>query len=342
MLAKRIIFFLITLAALTAACAGISHAALLNDRGVRAFSMDGAFVAQADDSSALWYNPAGLVQTTMPKFDLTFQSLSPDATGYGSYDMLSSSWAANFKYVGLGMNYVNYDYTYDQYEITEFSFGIATNFGTEIFSLGLSGGNINYLDKSTAYGNEEDAAQFALGALLKIVNTEKFALKLGIVNRPQSDDSGDYYTGSGATIYRADSKEFGLNAQIITGMPVINVNLQYDDISYNWSDVDASYSWMDHGMKATTLGLEVTLPLSEYFSLSFRSGFGDRTQDVNTVYGATYNNYYYDASSTSFGLGFTAGKHFAFDVGTRSVSFSHPTQASYDRDYTTFGVSLLF
>lgn len=338
MKAKRFLVYLVILTALTAACAGISHAALMNDRGVRAFGMEGAFVAQADDSSALWYNPAGLAQPTMPKFDLTIQSLSTDVSGAGSYDMIQSSWAFNFKHVGLGLNYVNYDYAFDKYEITEFSFGLGTNFGTEVFSLGFSLGGINYSDSSA--GEEDDAGQFAFGALAKLVNTEKFSLKLGITGRPQSDYEGDYYTS--ATIYRAKSSEFGLNAQIVTGLPVVNVNIQYDDIEYSWSDVDASYSWMDHGLTATTLGLELTFPFSEYFSLSVRTGFREGTQDVNTTYGGTYNNYYYDVSSTSFGIGCTVGKHFVFDVGMRDSSFSHPTRASYDREYTTFGVSLLF
>ncbi len=39
--------------------------------GTRAMGMAGSFIAQANDSSAVWYNPAGLMQPGAPKFDLT-------------------------------------------------------------------------------------------------------------------------------------------------------------------------------------------------------------------------------------------------------------------------------
>src|ERR1700712_4709502 len=35
----------------------------LFDRGARALSMGGAFIASPDDPSALWYNPAGLIES---------------------------------------------------------------------------------------------------------------------------------------------------------------------------------------------------------------------------------------------------------------------------------------
>ncbi len=39
--------------------------------GTRAMGMAGAFIGQADDSSAVWYNPAGLMQPNGPTFDAT-------------------------------------------------------------------------------------------------------------------------------------------------------------------------------------------------------------------------------------------------------------------------------
>ena len=47
--------------------------AYLTNPGTRAMGMAGVFAAQADDSSAIWYNPGGLARANMVKRDYTVE-----------------------------------------------------------------------------------------------------------------------------------------------------------------------------------------------------------------------------------------------------------------------------
>jgi len=70
--------------------------------GARGASMGGAFTALADDSSALWYNPAGLARVKTPTLNVAANSYNyykQDISGYnefqradGSYDSLDVSF----------------------------------------------------------------------------------------------------------------------------------------------------------------------------------------------------------------------------------------------------------
>jgi len=56
--------------------------------GVRAQSMGGAFIALADDASAITWNPAGLIQTLDPQISFSYSYTNPNATielDYGNY-----------------------------------------------------------------------------------------------------------------------------------------------------------------------------------------------------------------------------------------------------------------
>jgi len=334
-------------------CSGVSHAALKNDRGTRAFSMEGAFVGQADDSSALWYNPAGLVQKNIPEVDLSVQTLSPDnATGANAYDMTSGSWSTHKEYAGIGINYVNYDYptvktgtgttavtTYGS-DTAEYSLGFATNFGLSRFSLGATGGVIDYSSKQSGVKNEH-SKQFVFGALLKVLDFDRFTLSLGVANRPQ--ETYDILKD----IANPESKEYGLNAKIITGYPIIGLNVQQDNVSYNYSDISSSQKYLDNGYKATAFGAELTFPFTENFTFAFRAGHRESSWDKHSIAPGALNTstlYYGDVSSTSYGLGISIGQHFAFDVGRRKTSYSYssPTAKTPDRQWTTASISLLF
>ncbi len=78
--------------------------------GTRAMGMAGSFIAQANDSSAVWYNPAGLMQPGAPKFDLTAEYgkvPQRDESGkYGSDNSLKfASIAGSFEKYHMGLSY---------------------------------------------------------------------------------------------------------------------------------------------------------------------------------------------------------------------------------------------
>lgn len=56
------------------------HGFAINEHGAKAMGMGGAFVAQADDPSAAYFNPAGIVQLEGIQFAAGLTVIAPDAT----------------------------------------------------------------------------------------------------------------------------------------------------------------------------------------------------------------------------------------------------------------------
>ncbi|MGC8924729.1 MAG: OmpP1/FadL family transporter, partial [Calditerrivibrio sp.] len=52
----------------------------INEQGAKALGMGGAFVAQADDPSAVYFNPAGITQLAGTQFSLGVSPIAPRAT----------------------------------------------------------------------------------------------------------------------------------------------------------------------------------------------------------------------------------------------------------------------
>ena len=73
--------FLLTVALI--ACSGLSLSANglnLNGMGSKAIAMGGAFIGQADDYSAIFWNPAGLTQMQSPNISFFVTDLIPSGT----------------------------------------------------------------------------------------------------------------------------------------------------------------------------------------------------------------------------------------------------------------------
>jgi len=95
--ARSIAAALVALGVMAPALSAHAGGLYLGDRGVRPLGRGGAFVAGADDPSALWYNPAGmafsgrqlLVDTTLTFFDGSFARIDgggaqqPEVSGHG-------------------------------------------------------------------------------------------------------------------------------------------------------------------------------------------------------------------------------------------------------------------
>jgi len=83
--------------------------------GTRAMGMAGAFIVQANDSSAIWYNPAGLAQPGAPKFDLTIEygqvpkrSDAGEYGGEGNLKFASYLYNDSIKHPWIGIGGISY------------------------------------------------------------------------------------------------------------------------------------------------------------------------------------------------------------------------------------------
>jgi hypothetical protein len=200
--------------------------------GTRAMSMAGAFVAQADDSSAVWYNPAGLRQPTSvsprgsaPAWDITGEfGTQPDITEAGAYNADKS----DFKFASVGYKSkvapyavgvsVFYPYHFALYvpekvqatdtqvigrvdtRYTQISVGGA--WAWERLSLGISG---DYLDSgvtigTNSSGNSETktAGGYSLGGLYSLYSGEFLKIKIGATYRKEISMEGTAAAEGGA------------------------------------------------------------------------------------------------------------------------------------------------
>jgi long-chain fatty acid transport protein len=57
----------------------------INEQGAKALGMGGAFAAQADDPTAVYYNPAGITQLEGTQVSLGFSLIQPTASFEGTY-----------------------------------------------------------------------------------------------------------------------------------------------------------------------------------------------------------------------------------------------------------------
>jgi hypothetical protein len=195
--------------------------------GTRAKAMAGAFVAVADDSSACWYNPAGLA---MRSTDFTIEfSQAPGLNEYREYTNNKTSVFLGIKggdeKSGIGLflyspyhiNYYfkvpddsgYYDYISGYLDETLYIFGLAGAWGNEFLKFGitlewvyLSFGNSTFYGYKSYWGSYDDidieslelsfGFSASLGILVHPLNLMRhgFDLKLGAVYRLPSGAHG--------------------------------------------------------------------------------------------------------------------------------------------------------
>ena len=169
--------------------AGISTAQFLKiSVGSRATAMGDAFVAVANDASALYWNPAGLVQTKENQITFSHNEWVADIKHEfaGTVYHFSENDALGFSITSLHMK--------DMPVTTEFN-----PFGTgEYFTVGDLALSLSYSKKLTT--------QFSFGATVRYIESTMDKLKM----RGVMIDLGTYYwTGLGTTRFAVTVTNFG-------------------------------------------------------------------------------------------------------------------------------------
>ncbi len=169
--------------------AGISTAQFLKiSVGSRATAMGDAFIAVANDASALYWNPAGLVQNNENQVLFSHNEWVADIKHefLGAVYHFSNNDAIGISLVALHMQ--------DMPVTTEFN-----PFGTgEYFTVGDLGLSLSYSKKLTT--------QFSFGATLRYIESTMDKLKM----RGVMIDLGTYYwTGLGTTRFAVTVTNFG-------------------------------------------------------------------------------------------------------------------------------------
>ena len=306
-------------AAAIAATTSIAHSSetYFSMPGTRAMGMAGAFVAQADDSTAMYYNPAGLAHEG-PEYDVTveFGNNMTFESGTGRKVGKQKLKWASYRAGNLGVAH---------YQPVEFAFGSGvveyktTSFGAgRDLGDGLKAGIT--LDLVSASGSASDNGYgFSLGFLKELAKNQtifsdiKFDLNAGLVVRNEAQ-LGKGNDATSATS-RPSERTWGLNAKFQNLIPSALVSLNYSNTTRDW-DVAAHNSLSSSGLDYSreSFGTEISLAASKSMQMFFRLGRSYAKPEVNG---------YIDSDSTNLGFG-VAFSSFAIDFATekRKVNYS--------------------
>lgn len=190
--------------------------------GTRAMGMAGAFIGQANDSSAVWYNPAGLRQPGLPHVDITGEYGSipkrDDKGSYGSADswkFFSGSYSPPGKNNpdeepawAFGLSYFKpYQISLDLFNVCATSPCTTSNvigrvdtsynqislaFANRLGNMFSWGGTLDYLSSSSnrfsttssnGYSLTPSGTGYSAGALLKMIDTKFLDISTGVLWR---------------------------------------------------------------------------------------------------------------------------------------------------------------
>jgi long-subunit fatty acid transport protein len=160
--------------------------------GARSLALGGAFVALADDATAAWANPAGLVQIAKPEvsaeirywsYSTPFVSggrLRGEATGIG-LDTVNGIRTDTDEYDVSGLAFLSFVYPGDRWSLSFYRHVLAnlyTQGETEgLFTEGAEGETVRFLDQRNSM--QLDVISYGLSGAYRI--TETFSAGVGLV-----------------------------------------------------------------------------------------------------------------------------------------------------------------
>jgi hypothetical protein len=197
--------------------------------GARALGMGGAFVAVADDATAVVWNPAGLAQLN----DTRLGGMSTDLYGLGITHQFIGA-VTTFANLGIGLAWERGSVSSGTEELTDENgdpidpivwdeSAIVGTLATNIMGIGLAGANVKYYMADSGLGKTASGFGFDLGVLLNL--GDMFTIGISAADLGGSKLS---WTGAGASadvisgMYKA-----GVAMKLADGMLVLATDLDF-------------------------------------------------------------------------------------------------------------------
>ena len=166
-----------------------AESAFTDRGGVRPMGMGGAFVALADDSSAIMFNPAGLGQIEKARvaaaYDRLYAGLGDDTLGRGFVSYIQP--AQDYGAFALNLNILNAPL----YKETTITFGYGKPLGSAYLGLNAKGlfasfeeNDYTAMDPLFSDGMSSNGIALDLGILYKLTDSTSFGLAILNVNEP--------------------------------------------------------------------------------------------------------------------------------------------------------------
>jgi len=148
-----------------------AFSAFKNGIGARALAMGGAFVAVADDATAVCWNPAGLAQLT----DTRLSGMSTDLFGLGITHQYVGA-TTSFANLGIGLGW---ERAAIDGQVVDGSGGLGASFtwteqaivgslATNVMDIAMAGANVKYYLADSGLGDSASGFGFDLGLLVSL------------------------------------------------------------------------------------------------------------------------------------------------------------------------------
>jgi len=315
--------------------------------GAKAKSMGGAFTAVANNNSAMYFNPAGLVnfdglENTMvtfeagtgAKFDGEGATLEDRHTSAGSYffglSLIGTDGGFGFAAYSLyDLNLRDGSDTYYTEEIKVISLSAAFKLIDQLYpyggklSIGVTGATASSFNETDEMLNV-DGNFYAVGLKVRALNHHAFKLDLGINYRFSATLESDPESKSTYFIAVGIPQEtaFGAALSYGTEFGLFTLAADYKDTAYDDATKESDFAIRIPDVTTMNLGLEYATAQFQLRAGTYKSTYADDTIDG-------------EITGLTAGAGYII-ESFSFEAAydSRTYSYNNPSQKATTNFYT--------
>jgi hypothetical protein len=219
-----------------------AFSAFKNGIGARALAMGGAFVAVADDATAVCWNPAGLAQLT----DTRLAGMSTDLFGLGITHQYVGA-TTSFANLGIGLGW---ERAAIDGQVVNGTGGLGASFtwteqaivaslATNVMDIAMAGANVKYYLADSGLGDSASGFGFDLGLLVSL--GDMFVIGVNAKDLAGSSISWD----GGATDVVSGVYVAGLAMKLADDMLVLAADVDFDGSSLGDTHVGVEFNVID-------------------------------------------------------------------------------------------------
>jgi hypothetical protein len=237
-----------------------AFSAFKNGIGARALAMGGAFVAVADDATAVCWNPAGLAQLT----DTRLAGMSTDLYGLGITHQYVGA-TTSFANLGIGLGW---DRASIDGQVIDAGGGLGASFtwteqaiigslATNVMDIAMAGANVKYYMADSGLGDNGSGFGFDLGLLVSL--GDMFVIGVNAMDLAGTSVEWD----GGATDVISGVYKAGLAMNLAEDMLVLAADVDFDGSSLGDTHVGVEFNVIDE--LALRGGVVLTDEFQDYY-----------------------------------------------------------------------------
>jgi hypothetical protein len=219
-----------------------AFSAFKNGIGARALAMGGAFVAVADDATAVCWNPAGLAQLG----DTRLAGMSTDLFGLGITHQYVGA-VTSFANLGIGLGWERASI---DGQVVDGSGGLGASFtwteqaiigslATNVMDIAMAGANVKYYLADSGLGDSASGFGFDLGLLVSL--GDMFVIGVNAIDLAGSSIEWD----GGATDVVSGVYKAGLAMKLADDMLILAADVDFDGSALGDTHVGVEFRVID-------------------------------------------------------------------------------------------------